>query len=152
MVTNRLNLIIISYELSPIGGLNKGNDLLRSVRRERINPVDARIAAKPAHLFARQTLCFLRNFRESFVFADLTAQVSLNLRVANRLVSGHTQAALQTANLINEASLTHLLRAQRDALIQLLAAQIKPDLDGGDDVTVARKRGGERLLGNLDDF
>jgi hypothetical protein len=123
-----------------------------------VEPGDARIAAEPGLLAAREALGRLDRFLARLLQGELAVQVAEHLLVAQGAAGGLAFAqarADQGAHLGLEAGLPHVVDPGGDALVEVGAGQGEADLDGG---MVRTRRlegghgGGERAAGDLDDL
>ena len=132
--------------------LDDGHGIVQQRGIERLQPVDARIAAKPSHLLARQTLRLLRDAHERVVQIAQAVQIVDDLLIAERLACGDAKLRTNAFDFLDETVLQHLLGADVDSAVQFLTRQIKADLHGGNHIPVMRQARRIRTPRHLDDL
>ena len=135
-----------------IGMRDDGHRIVDQLRVQRLQPMDARVAAEPTHLLAGQPLGFLRDIGKRLVHIPDAVQQVDDLLITERAHGGGSQMRADTFDFLDKSIVIHLLGAQVNAMIQIRTIQIKTDLDGGNHITVARQACRIRFASKLDDF
>ncbi len=138
--------------IAGIGVFDDGHGVVDQRRVQRLQPVDARIAAEPAHLLAGEASRLLRDGDERVVQIAQPVEVVDDLLVAERLACGDAETGAQPFHFLDESSGEHPLGADVDAPVEFPARQVEADLHGGNHVPVVRQARRIRTSGHLDDL
>lgn len=120
-----------------------------------IQPLDARIAAEPGILAAREPFGGAHGLAARLLLAALPGQRGEHLLIAERPGGGASvpqPLCLQGAHLVDESRVPHPVDPQGDALVEFGAGHVDADLDGVVDRIATGEVGGEGFAGDLDDF
>ncbi len=121
--------------------------------RAGVEPVHARVPAKPGFLAAGETAGRLDRLQPGLLGRALAVQVAQQLLVAQRAAGCPALAqalADQCPHLVGQARLPHAVDPVGDPLVQFGPGQRETDLDGRAHLPVLRHGGGERPPGQLE--
>ena len=123
-----VRLLIDRVVIARVGMVDNGHRVIHQSRIERMEPMNARVTPEPSHLLAGEPFGLLCDVSERVIQIAQPVQVIDDLLIAQRPPGGRSQMGADPLHLFDETTLQHLLGADVDALVQLLAGQVQTDL------------------------